>query len=68
MATDQTTNGVTFWDREGVAILHVVGEDIDSDTLVDLFDNNFNRARILARTGRVVDNTSEEFLRVEEDN
>jgi hypothetical protein len=61
--SDMETNAIVFWDAEGVEIITIIGDDeIESETLLEIFDTEMNRMRILAQTGRLVDNTSEEFI------
>lgn len=59
----EETNTVVFWDGGGEEILTIIGgPGVDSAMILEIFDTDFNRARMLALTGRCVDNTSEESL------
>lgn len=57
---DDQPNAVIFWDTKGEEILRIVG-GVGSAVLLEIFDTLPNRGRILALTGRLVDNTSEDY-------
>lgn len=56
-------NALTFWDRNGNPILHVVGEDLNSEDLVKLHSPIKN---YLKKKGIIVDNSSEELLEIKD--
>jgi hypothetical protein len=58
-------NAVIFWGKNGAPLVTVVGHEITSERLIEIFDNQTVREAIEESSGHMVDNTSEELATVE---
>ena len=61
----ESENAIVFWNRKGEPLITVVGDEIKSERLIQIFDTDAIRKAIEKSTGYKVDNTSEEFASVE---
>lgn len=58
-------DAIIFWSENGAPLVTVVGHEITSERLIEIFDNQPVREAIEKSSGHMVDNTSEELATVE---